>query len=61
MSINIKVSTIAAHDIAEKKAKAKLQFIPAKIKTESTEPLNISNYFNNYTIKENDGKFITNN
>lgn len=56
MSINIQVSKIAALDNAEKKAETKLQFIPAKIKTELTESLNISNFFNNYTVKEDDGK-----
>lgn len=54
MSINLQVSTIATRDVAE--SDVKLHFIPAKIKTESTEPLNISNFFNNYTVKENDGR-----
>lgn len=55
MSINLQVSTIPDLNIAEN-AEAKLQFIPAKIKTEFTEPLNLSNFFNNYTVIENDGK-----
>ena len=29
-----------------------LQFIPAKINTEQTEKININNYFNNFTVTD---------
>lgn len=56
MSITLECSSIApANNENDASTSASLHFIPAKIKTESTERLNIANFFNNYTVEVDNG------
>lgn len=58
MSITLQCSAIAPQDHEDDKSPVDLlHFIPAKIKTESSEPINIANFFNNYTVEVDNGIF----